>query len=221
MATSEHDNYYRCNATYGSRNRSETAYIQVVGEPNWYLFDGRSLLLWQKWEGECLCDVCVMGWVFVCIEYLIVEKFHEVQISQMAFLQRFSHIILLEGRFKTSPPTLHLYQRVGRWFVCKSHSMQAVVHSYYVCKKIWFTAAVGEELPYVEKWTTIVIRLIDWAIAMAVPPPHCVYIGCANLHVGLYFGTLILAVCKSTTKAMKIGDRENFLLYGTCFAAAT
>ena len=87
------------------------------------------------------------------------------------------------------------------------HTMEAIVSVYHVYKEIWCAAKVIDHL--------LRDQLIDRAITMAMPPANHAYLGCENLHVGIYFTSLIFVVCQSTVKTAKIGPHKNFLLYST------
>ena len=57
--------------------------------------------------------------------------------------------------------------------------MEAIVCVYHIYKEIWCAAEVIDHL--------LRDQLIDRAITMAMPPANRAYLGCENLHVGIYF----------------------------------
>ena len=130
---------------------------------------------------------------------------------QMDNLQRFRDLIFADGRSRTAPPTLPVgstsygMQLKTCEMARELHMMEAIVRVYHVYKEIWCVAEVIDNL--------LRDQLINRAITMAMPPANHAYLGCKNLHVGIYFTSLIFAVCQSTAKTAKIGPYKNFPLY--------
>ena len=88
---------------------------------------------------------------------------------------------------------------------------EAIVCVYHIYKEIWYAAEVIDHL--------LRDQLTDQAITMAMPPANRAYLDSENLSVGIYFASLIFAVCQSTVKTAKIGPSKNFQLYGTTINA--
>ena len=100
----------------------------------------------------------------------------------------------MDGHSRAAPPT----SPVGSTSYCMQpkacemarelHMMEATVRVYHIYKEVWYAAEVIDHL--------LRYQLINRAITMAMPPVNRAYLGHDNLRVGIYFSSLIFAVCQ-------------------------